>query len=105
MESLADTTNSDELRDQHALSQEIVNTVTNANIGEPVDETELDAELEGMEQERIDEQMLNTGTVPVADKVGKLPAVANGEREYSRLLTLNSRRINFRLALTGFPQQ
>lgn len=73
--------NSDELRDQHALSQEIVNAITGANIGEPVDETELDEELEGMEQERIDEAMLKTGTVPVADEVNRLPEVGNKERE------------------------
>jgi charged multivesicular body protein 4 len=71
----------DELREQNALSAEIQNAIANASIQEPIDEAELDAELEGMEQERIDEQMLNTGTVPVGDKIGRMPSVANGERE------------------------
>lgn len=59
-----------------------MNAVANASIGEPMDETELDTELEGMEQEAIDERMLNTGTVPVnTPSVDKLPAAANGERK------------------------
>ncbi|KAI1906065.1 ESCRT-III subunit protein snf7 [Ophidiomyces ophidiicola] len=69
----------DQLREQHALSEEIVNAITNAPIGEPLDETELEAELEGMEQEAIDERMLKTGTVPVGDRLDKLPTAANGE--------------------------
>lgn len=69
----------DDLREQHALSEEIVNAITNAPIGEPLDETELEAELEGMEQEAIDERMLKTGTVPVGDRLGALPAAANGD--------------------------
>jgi charged multivesicular body protein 4A/B len=44
-------------------------------IGDPIDEGDLDAELESMEQEAIDERMLKTGTVPVADLPG---VVANG---------------------------
>lgn len=32
-----------------------------------------------MEQERMDERMLKTGTVPVADQLNRLPAAANGE--------------------------
>ncbi|KAK2802244.1 ESCRT-III subunit protein snf7 [Emmonsiellopsis sp. PD_5] len=68
----------DELREQHELSDEIVGAITNAHIGEPFDETELEQELEGMEQEQIDERMLKTGTVPVADQLGTLPAAANG---------------------------
>jgi len=69
----------DELREQQALSEEIVNAITSASLGEPADEEELEAELEGMEQERIDEQMLKTGTIPVATRLDGLPAAANGE--------------------------
>src|SRR5436190_15906490 len=75
--------NRDELREQQALSEEIVNAITNASLGEPADEEELEAELEGMEQERIDEQMLKTGTMPVATRLDGLPAAANGEREFT----------------------
>jgi charged multivesicular body protein 4A/B len=64
----------DELREQHALGEEIANAISSAPIGEPIDDADLEAELEGMEQEAIDERMLKTGTVPVAD----LPGVANG---------------------------
>ena len=44
-------------------------------ITEPVDEDELETELEAMEQENLDKELLKTGTVPVADR---LPAAANG---------------------------
>lgn len=64
----------EELREQHALGEEIANAISSPPIGEPIDEDDLEAELEGMEQEAIDERMLKTGTVPVAD----LPGVANG---------------------------
>lgn len=73
----------DQLREQHALSEEIASAITNTSIGEPIDEDDLEGELEGLEQEAIDERMLNTGTVPVADQLDKLPAAANGEREFS----------------------
>lgn len=31
----------------------------------------------------MDEQMLKTGTVPVADQLNRLPTAANGESEFS----------------------
>ncbi|OJD10220.1 hypothetical protein ACJ73_09884 [Blastomyces percursus] len=68
----------DELREQHALSEEIVSAITSTSIGEPLDESELEAELEGMQQQQIEEKMLKSGTVPVADQLGVLPAAANG---------------------------
>jgi charged multivesicular body protein 4 len=67
----------DELREQHALGEEIASAITNAPLGEPLDEAELEEELEGMEQELMDERMLKTGTVPVQG----LPAVGNQPRE------------------------
>ncbi|BAE56960.1 Snf7-domain-containing protein [Aspergillus flavus] len=69
----------DQLREQHQLSEEIAQAITNTQIGDQADETELDAELEGLEQEAMDERMLHTGTVPVADQLNRLPAAANGE--------------------------
>ena len=71
----------DELREQHALGEEIANAITNAPIGEPIDEADLEEELEGMEQEAMDERMLKTGTVPVAREIDRLPQVGNGERK------------------------
>lgn len=69
----------DKLREQHALGEEIAQAITSAPIGEPIDESELDDELAELEQEQLDNQMLKTGTVPVADEVHKLPAAVNGE--------------------------
>lgn len=63
----------DELREQHALGEEIASAITNAPIGEPLDEADLEEELESMEQEAMDERMLKTGTVPVQ----QLPNVGN----------------------------
>ena len=68
----------DELREQHALGEEIASAITNAPIGEPIDEADLEEELEGLEQEAMDERMLKTGTVPVTGEVNRLPAVGNG---------------------------
>lgn len=44
-----------------------------------IDEEDLDAELADIQQEQLDEQMLNTGNVPVGDKVGRLPTAASHE--------------------------
>ncbi len=63
-------------------------------ITEPIDEDELEADLAALEQENLDEKMLTTGTVPVADGLNRLPKAANGERkcrflnDQSRMKTL-----------------
>ena len=54
-------------------------------ITEPIDEDELEADLAALEQENLDEKMLKTGTVPVADSLNRLPKAANGERQYRPL--------------------
>ena len=77
----------DELREQHALGEEIASAITNAPLGEPLDEADLEEELEGMEQEAMDERMLKTGTLPVQG----LPAVGNQPREFHFLPFLNLR--------------
>ncbi|KAI5282171.1 ESCRT-III subunit protein snf7 [Ascosphaera aggregata] len=70
----------DELREQQQLSEEIVNAVTSAPLGgEPIDEDDLQEELDQMEQEAVDERMLKTGTVPVANRLDSLPAAAKAE--------------------------
>lgn len=71
----------DQLREQHQLGEEIASAITSQSVGEQPDEDELDAELEGLEQEAMDERMLKTGTVPVADQINRLPAAASGERK------------------------
>ena len=54
-------------------------------ITEPIDEDELEADLAALEQENLDEKMLKTGTLPVADSLTRMPKAANGEREYPPL--------------------
>jgi hypothetical protein len=61
------------------LGEEIANAITSAPIGDPVDEDELNEELDALEQEQLDNRMLKTGTVPVSDEIHRLPAAANGE--------------------------
>lgn len=72
----------EQLREQHELTQEIGNAITSMPITEPIDEDELEADLAALEQENLDEKMLKTGTMPVADSLNRLPKAANGEREY-----------------------
>ncbi|KAI4212166.1 MAG: hypothetical protein LQ351_005035 [Letrouitia transgressa] len=67
------------LREQDELTKEIGNAITSMPISEPVDEDELEADLQALEQENLNERMLTTGNVPVSDSVTKLPAAANGE--------------------------
>ena len=69
----------EQLREQHELTQEIGNAITSMPITEPIDEDELEADLAALEQENLDEKMLKTGTVPVADSLNRLPKAANGE--------------------------
>lgn len=70
----------EELQDQHAISAEIGNAITGFPIGEQPDEEDLEAELEGLEQEAMDAKMLNTGTVPVGSQLDRLPAAGNTDR-------------------------
>lgn len=51
------------------------------NIGNQLDEEDLEKELEDLQQEEVDRKMLETGTVPVSDNIQRLPSVANGERK------------------------
>ncbi|KAG0158867.1 hypothetical protein PDIDSM_6387 [Penicillium digitatum] len=74
----------EELQDQHALSAEIGSVITSFPIGEQPDEEELDAELEGLEQEAMDAKMLHTGTVPVGSQLDRLPAVGNTDLKHAK---------------------
>jgi charged multivesicular body protein 4A/B len=67
------------LREQHAVADEINEALTSGVSATGVDEDELDEELADLQQEQLDEQMLNTGNVPVADKVSKLPMAPQAE--------------------------
>lgn len=72
----------DKLRESTAISDEIVEAMNQPGIGQTMDESELENELEQLQQEQLDEQMLKTGTVPVADAVHKMPSPANAERKF-----------------------
>ena len=77
-------TRRENLQEQHALSAEISSVITSFSIGEQADEEELDAELEGLEQEAMDAKMLNTGTVPVGSQLDRLPAAGNTDRKWQQ---------------------
>jgi len=64
------------LREQNQLSEEIVTAITSAPIGEPIDDDELENELEELQQEQLDNQMLKSGKVPAAERI---PTVPTGE--------------------------
>ena len=69
----------EDLREQNALSEEIVNAITSGGLTDTVDEEDLEAELDALQEEQLQEKMLDTGTLPVADPIQRLPAAANGE--------------------------
>jgi len=66
----------EELRDQHAIVEEIGEAITQSVPGAGIDESELETEFEELQQEVMDERMLSSGQVPVADKVSS-PALPN----------------------------
>lgn len=72
----------EKLREQNALSEEIVSAITTNALGETVDDADLEEELEAMQQEQLDESLLKTGTVPVSDQIQRMPAAANGESKF-----------------------
>jgi len=78
----------EQLREQHELTQEIGNAITSMPITEPIDEDELEADLAALEQENLDEKMLKTGTVPMADGLSRMPNAANGASELSSCLSI-----------------
>ncbi|KAI9893837.1 MAG: ESCRT-III subunit protein snf7 [Vezdaea aestivalis] len=67
----------EKLREHHELGEEIAQQMTTMPIGPQVDDEDLEAELEDLQQEEIDSKMTNTGTIPVSDEVNSLPAAAN----------------------------
>src|SRR5262249_19733371 len=84
----------EELREQHAIGEEIGEAITQSIGNQGLDETELDEELEALQQEKLDEEMLKAGPTP-ADrlpsapegvKAGKAPAQEEDEEEELRKL-------------------
>ena len=64
----------EELRDQHAIGEEIGEAITQSVGTSALDETELDEELEALQQEELDNKMLETGATPA----NRLPSVPEG---------------------------
>ncbi|ODQ50310.1 ESCRT-III component [Saitoella complicata NRRL Y-17804] len=70
----------DEIREQIMLGDEVAEAISRpVGIGNDVDETELEEELEMMEQEELDSKMLGVGGVPV-----HIPASAVKESQEAR---------------------
>jgi charged multivesicular body protein 4 len=69
--------NREDLREQHAIGEEISEAITQSVGNNAVDDTELDEELDELMQEELDNKMMKTGTVP-ADKIGALPSAPEG---------------------------
>lgn len=73
----------EDLREQHAIGEEIAEALTQGSVGQGVDEEELDEELAELQQEELDNKMLKTGTVPVSDQIQRMPNAAVGERKFA----------------------
>jgi charged multivesicular body protein 4 len=71
----------EDLREQHAIGEEIADALTQGNTMQGVDEDELDEELAELQQEELDNKMLKTGNVPVSDQISRLPNQPVGESE------------------------
>ncbi|KAF2006043.1 Snf7-domain-containing protein [Amniculicola lignicola CBS 123094] len=68
----------EDLREQHAIGEEVSEAITQGIGNSGIDEDELDDELAELQQAQLDEQMLHTD-VPVGDKVGRMPTPAHHE--------------------------
>jgi charged multivesicular body protein 4 len=64
----------EDLREQHAVGEEIAEALTQGAGTMGVDEDELDEELAELQQELLDERMLKTGSVPVSDQINRMPS-------------------------------
>jgi charged multivesicular body protein 4 len=64
----------EDLREQHAVGEEIAEALTQGAGTVGVDEDELDEELAELQQEQLDERMLKTGSVPVSDQIQRMPS-------------------------------
>lgn len=72
----------EDLKEQHAVGEEIADALTQGAMASGVDEDELDEELAELQQEELDNKMLKTGTVPVSDQIQRLPNQPVGPSEF-----------------------
>lgn len=84
---VANTPFREDLREQHAIGEEISEAITSGVTSTGIDEDELDEELAELQQEKLDEEMLKTGNVPVNDTVaaGRLPAAPSQKLPQQRV--------------------
>ncbi|KAL2260932.1 hypothetical protein VTK26DRAFT_4934 [Humicola hyalothermophila] len=68
----------DKLQEYNRLNEEIAEAMGSVNVGAQIDDTELEDELEELQQQELEGKMLGTGAVPT-DSIQRLPNVANGE--------------------------
>lgn len=70
------------------MSEEIAQSMTDVNIGREVDEDDLEAEWEELQQEQVNEQILKLGNVSVPNGLAGMATPDFGKGEQ---YTLNSR--------------
>jgi charged multivesicular body protein 4 len=82
----------EDLREQHAVGEEIAEALTQGAQTSGVDEDELDE----LQQEALDERMLKTGSVPVHDQIQRMPNApsrflgSESERRKTEMLTVST---------------
>lgn len=67
----------EKLQEHNQLNEEIAAAIGSVNIGQSIDDGELDAELDELMAKDLEDKMLETGTV----HADRLPSVATGERK------------------------
>lgn len=92
----------EDLREQHAVGEEIAEALTQGAQTTGIDEDELDEELAELQQEQLDERMLKTGSVPVSDQIQRMPSAPS---KWSCLVLppfwVSRKRVRFYLSLNG----
>jgi charged multivesicular body protein 4 len=71
----------EDLREQHAIQAEINEALKQGANVDALDEDELEAEFEDLQQEELDNKMLKSGAVP-QDQLQRLPTPAGGECKF-----------------------
>ncbi|CAG8485608.1 16684_t:CDS:2 [Acaulospora morrowiae] len=80
----------DSIREQMDLADEISNAISAPMIGIDLDDDELNAELEELEQEVLDSQLLEVEAPPVSSKVPIKPRIAEDLDEEAELEELRA---------------
>lgn len=83
----------EDLREQHAVGEEIAEALTQGAQTAGVDEDELDEELAELQQEQLDERMLKTGSVPVSDQINRMPSAPSRSSPFSCRYRSRKRRL------------